>query len=185
MLDRRKILSRKQKARTQWRTPNGKGKGRKPDVAEERPRERRPCAKRRGACYYPLIHLDRGPDAWYLHGEVTENGGKQKIYVTNNGLRTSPLVAVETYEVELWLYSIPVGNPFGHSLNARGFIRNLHPGETKVIMLEWNPDTSQPSTHLSLMAYDPVLDPPYPLNYHPSLFPDFHIKHNGHAVVRD
>ena len=69
-------------------------------------------------------------------------------------------------------------------LNNRGFIDNLHPGETKTIELEWTPDTSKTYTHFNVAAYDPILDPKMPLNYHPSLFPDWHIKHNGHATER-
>lgn len=145
----------------------------------------RPCEKDKVADYFPMIHLDRGPDAWYNNWDVTRDGGTQKFYITNNGLKTSPLVVVETYETILGLYQIPVGDPYPAFLNVRGFIRNLHPGETRKIELEWNPDTTQPYTHFNVAAYDPVLDPRYPLNYHPSLFPDFHIKHNGHAVVRE
>ena len=151
--------------------------------AQKRGKEK-PTDREKEADYFPKIHLDEGPDAWYNYWDVTKNGGIQKFYITNNGLRTSPLVVVETYETSMYLYSIPLGDPYTATLNKRGFIKNLHPGETKTIELEWTPDTSQPYTHLMVAAYDPILDPKMPLNYHPSLFPDYHIKHNGHAVTR-
>lgn len=157
-----------------------------PKVGREEPRgeEKKPREKHKEADYFPLIHLDKGPDAWYHHWDVTENGGTQKFYIKNNGLRTSPLVIVETYETSIDLYQIPLGSPYLAKLNARGFIKNIHPGETKIIELPWKPDTTRPYTHFNVAAYDPLLDPKYPLNYHPSLFPKFHIKHNGHAVIR-
>ena len=151
----------------------------KPEDDKEKPR------KPKEVHYFPLIHLDDGPDAWYYHWDITKNGGMQKFYIKNNGLRTSSLVVVETYETSMGLYQIPLGHPYPETLNARGFIRNLHPGETKTIDLPWNPDTTQPETHFNVAAFDPLLDPKYPLNFHPSQFPDFHIKHNGHAVQRE
>jgi len=134
--------------------------------------------------YIPKIHLDDGADAWYNYGNITRDGGTQKFYITNNGLRTSTFVVVETYEVLSNLYSIPLGDPYSATLNNRGFIDNLHPGETKTIELEWTPDTSKTYTHFNVAAYDPILDPKMPLNYHPSLFPKWHIKHNGHVAFR-
>jgi len=156
-----------------------RSKKKPPQKRGEKPRE-----KEKEGDYFPKIHLDEGSDAWYYHGEITKDGGIHKFYVTNNGLRTSTFVVVETYETPSNIYSIPLGNPYTAILNGRGFIDNLHPGETKTIELEWNPDTSKTYTHLMVAAYDPILDPKMPLNYHPSLFPDWHIKHNGHAVTR-
>lgn len=140
--------------------------------------------KKKEGDYLPKIHLDDGADAWYNYGNITRDGGTQKFYITNNGLRTSTFVVVETHEVQSNIYSIPLGDPYSTILNNRGFIDNLHPGETKTIELEWTPDTSKTYTHLMVAAYDPILDPKMPLNYHPSLFPDWHIKHNGHATTR-
>jgi hypothetical protein len=153
----------------------------KKDHEEEK---ERPRDEEKDADYFPKVHLDDGPDAWYTQWDVTKNGGLQKFYITNNGLRTSSLTVVETYEAPMNLYGIPLGNPYVVVLNNRGFIKNLHPGQTKTITLQWNPDTTKPATHLMVAAYDPVLDPKMPLNYHPGFFPDYHIKHNGHAVTR-
>ena len=146
--------------------------------------KKRPRDKEKEAEYFPKIHLDEGPDAWYTTPTVTRDGGQQKFYITNNGLRTSSLIVLETYEAELGIYGVPLGDPYVAVLNNRGLIKKLHPGETKTLQLQWNPDTSQLSTHLIVAAYDPILDPRMPLNYHPSLFPNYHIKTNGHAVFR-
>jgi len=158
--------------------------GTRPKKRKEAPKHQKPCSEHEGSCYYPLIHVSDGPGAWYENPEAIRDGGQLTVYVTNNGLRTSSLVVVELYETGWGLYAVPVGDEYDATLNSCGFIQDLHPGETRTITLGWSPDTSTPCTHISIQAYDPVFDPPYPLNYHPSQFPKHHIKHDGCAVER-
>ena len=163
--------------------------------------------KKTPGLFYPLIHLERDyyKDWHFQRTFNAEDEVSSKIFITNNGLRISDLVVVEICEADMNLYGGSYNEPYpviyyspgvedsitwdtmgGPAtpglIVARGFIKLLHPGETKSVELIWKPVVHRPDLNyvrLVVSVYDPMLDPRYPLNYPPALFPDFHRKHDS------